>query len=680
MSVIRWGVPSHNSSGLQPVSRIYSGAFPLYNIEAATETDSAQALTKAKYVTLTPATETDSAQALSYGVIVTTKLGVAVQGSSNTNSQVKAVPLLPEGQVTPSRVITPKASFFQSGNLTPATETDQAQSLDVDKYVTLTSTAETDSSQSLDIDKYVTLSSATETDAAQSLNVDKYITLTPATETDSAQNLTFDQNEVFTIGVALQGTTNFDKVISQVPQPLLDSRVTASRIHSGISTPNIDPAYEVDVAQALSITKYVTLTPATETDTAQALNIDKSVVITHASESDAAQALDVDKYVTLSPSTETDTAQDLTTSQTVTPRVGLILQGQTNIGNIIREVDQPVLDTRRLVSASQSAITAPIFVTLTPAVETDVAHTLDFTAGPQTPKPGLITQGSGNMNRTVKAAPTIPRQEPKDPVPGVFVYFYSAPPIFNVITPGSTNQGYKFKGVSQETTTVLPSKITKRSVVGAQNVSITPATETDVAQTLNIDKQKTITPATEINVAHPLSYSTYTFNDQSIRTINLAAVTEIRALANETTVIGLASITELIQQVTVTDSSIYSVLVTDVVSLGSAIDVISIPTISEIVALSDTQNSPVVIVSTNEPISQTQITEFAALSAQGFVVIVTITESTQMVSVTSFVGETTVTEVVSEQDFVDFLTAVTVIDVIAQESDTNVVTGVSIIP
>jgi hypothetical protein len=62
------------------------------------------------------------------------------------------------------------------------------------------------------------------------------------------------------------------------------------------------------------------------------------------------------------------------------------------------------------------------------------------------------TQGFTNMGRIVRAAPTAPRQAVKEPTPGVWVYMFSAPPIYNVIVPGSSNQDYRIQAPVQPPT------------------------------------------------------------------------------------------------------------------------------------------------------------------------------------------------------------------------------------
>jgi hypothetical protein len=59
------------------------------------------------------------------------------------------------------------------------------------------------------------------------------------------------------------------------------------------------------------------------------------------------------------------------------------------------------------------------------------------------------TQGFTNMGRIVRAAPTAPKPNQKEQTPGVWVYMFSAPPIYNVIVQGATNQGSRMAAVPQ---------------------------------------------------------------------------------------------------------------------------------------------------------------------------------------------------------------------------------------
>jgi hypothetical protein len=136
------------------------------------------------------------------------------------------------------------AKWFGAGapqdfDLTPATETDAAQTLSFVKPIRKT------------------LTPATETDAAQGLSATKTIrkALTPAAESDAAQGVTFTKPIRKTLGPAAE--TNAAQALDK------DKRVVVLW------------ASETDTAQVLSITHDIikSLTPATELDQATALSI-----------------------------------------------------------------------------------------------------------------------------------------------------------------------------------------------------------------------------------------------------------------------------------------------------------------------------------------------------------------------------------------------------------------------
>jgi hypothetical protein len=74
---------------------------------------------------------------------------------------------------------------------------------------------------------------------------------------------------------------------------------------------------------------------------------------------------------------------------------------------------------------------------------------------------GVAVQGGSNTKGVVKAAPTVTTTHvPKLPVPQVFVFVFSAPPMYNAIVAGSTNQDYRMQPAPQPVTD--PRKTTSR--------------------------------------------------------------------------------------------------------------------------------------------------------------------------------------------------------------------------
>jgi hypothetical protein len=68
-----------------------------------------------------------------------------------------------------------------------------------------------------------------------------------------------------------------------------------------------------------------------------------------------------------------------------------------------------------------------------------------------TPRVGLVVAGGSNTSAVVRGVPPalMGAHVPKLPVPGVFVFVNSAPPIYNVLVQGGTNQGFRMGRVVQ---------------------------------------------------------------------------------------------------------------------------------------------------------------------------------------------------------------------------------------
>lgn len=113
----------------------------------------------------------------------------------------------------------------------------------------------------------------------------------------------------------------------------------------------------------------------------------------------------------------------------VAPRLGLQLQGSTNQGDTARPVPEPQNPPGQLRVSTLYQASTPV-------------------APPGAPPPTILVQGGstlGNALGVTQGVPLVPPLEPKEQIPQCFVYLYSAPPIYSVVVPGSTNQGYKFK-------------------------------------------------------------------------------------------------------------------------------------------------------------------------------------------------------------------------------------------
>jgi hypothetical protein len=217
----------------------------------------------------------------------------------------------------------PLAQFF---DLTAAAETNAAQALSFIKTIlkTLGFASETDAAQTLNVDKSKLLGVALESDAAQALLKYKSKLLGPSAETDAAQALSVTKTIFKTLGVASEAD------VAQAITKYKSLALTSAAETDAAQALNVDkikvliPATETDVAQVLSITTggggtpiEMTLTPATESDVAQALTASKRVTIITALEADAAVGLTKAKLLTLGFALETDAAQGLTFTKTI---------------------------------------------------------------------------------------------------------------------------------------------------------------------------------------------------------------------------------------------------------------------------------------------------------------------------------------------------------------------------
>jgi hypothetical protein len=280
----------------------------------ATETDTAQALDADKAATVTTATETDTAQAVSFtqeagGVTLTPAVETDAAQALNVD-KAKTLTAATEADA---------AQSLRVPKLTAAVETDAAQALDKDKASTLSPAAETDSAQALSVTKTIfkSLTAATETDAAQAVDKDKSKSLTASSETDTAQALSVTKTIFKSLTAAVETDQAQELSISQagsfdlVPAQTTDTAQPLSITHIHYRTVGI--AAEVDTAQAVAFTKtiYKTLGIASEADVAQAIDRDKTVTVSTATETDGAQALTTFKSDTLGPASETDAAQAL---------------------------------------------------------------------------------------------------------------------------------------------------------------------------------------------------------------------------------------------------------------------------------------------------------------------------------------------------------------------------------
>jgi hypothetical protein len=195
-----------------------------------------------------------------------------------------------------------------------AAETNEAQALSVQNpiEVTLTVTAETDAAQSLTLAKALALAAALETDSAQALTFTKTIVkaLTAAAETDAAQALSFTKTIFVTLGVASETDAALTVSLGgpKSIQPGLETDAAIALTFTKTIFITIAPAAETNTAQTLSPAKVKTLGPATTVEVAQALGKSKNVLVLPAPETDEARQLAVPIQRVLVPALEGDEA------------------------------------------------------------------------------------------------------------------------------------------------------------------------------------------------------------------------------------------------------------------------------------------------------------------------------------------------------------------------------------
>lgn len=75
-----------------------------------------------------------------------------------------------------------------------------------------------------------------------------------------------------------------------------------------------------------------------------------------------------------------------------------------------------------------------------------IASELRFDAGADTPPVlSVALQGGSNQSSALRAVPQPAPQEQRNPQPGVFVFVFSAPPVYHAAIPGFGNYGYTFR-------------------------------------------------------------------------------------------------------------------------------------------------------------------------------------------------------------------------------------------
>jgi hypothetical protein len=231
---------------------------------------------------------------------------------------------------------------FTTVTITPATETNTAQSLDKDKYRSIVLATEINSSRSLDKDKYVSLQTANvETNTAQFLNLSKYKTLNNISETDTAQTL------------------SVTKIIyKSITHAIETNSATSLRI------PKLTPAIETDQAQDFSWKHgAINIAANTETNQAQALTITKRKMLGVNIESDQAIAFTCQKIKSLDLVYESDSARLLTYYKRKSITVALEVDSARQFAHYKNQLITAALETNQAINLT---IFSPEFLELFP--------------------------------------------------------------------------------------------------------------------------------------------------------------------------------------------------------------------------------------------------------------------------------------------------------------------------
>jgi hypothetical protein len=287
------------------------------------ETDTAQAMTRVHSRTLGLVTETDTPQSI--GRVKRKTLGLVTE--TNTAQIVRPAHARTLGQASETDTTFSLARRKQR-TLGQAVESDTAQTTTRRKSKGIGQMSETDTALGVQEVRSRTLGQASETDTAQSTGRRKSRTLGQAAETDTVQPIARQKRK--TLGLVTETDTAF------------------SITEGGGSSVVLNQAAETDTAQPMGRRKLKTLGQVSETDTAQAITRQKRKTLGLVTETDVVLGMARRKSRTLGLLTETST-------------VFAIARVERKALNQVTEVSTAFALTRRhskvlgLVSSSESA-------------------------------------------------------------------------------------------------------------------------------------------------------------------------------------------------------------------------------------------------------------------------------------------------------------------------------------
>jgi hypothetical protein len=257
-------------------------------VNQATETDTAQAITRLKTKVVGQVTETDLAQAIQWAPKHRT---VSQATEADTAQAITRVKQKAIGQVTETDLAQAVQWAPKHRTVAQVTETDLAQAITRVKQKVIGQVTETDSAQAITSRKLLAIGQVSETDLAQPISAGGEIVVSvgQVTETDAAQAVTRIKIR------ALGQTTESDAA-----QPV-----------SRIKSRTIAQTTEADLAQAVGKIKILVISQVSETDLAQALFRSKRVAVAQVIEVDLSQAITRLKRYVIGQVVETDFAQSI---------------------------------------------------------------------------------------------------------------------------------------------------------------------------------------------------------------------------------------------------------------------------------------------------------------------------------------------------------------------------------
>lgn len=382
----------------------------------ASETDTAQALSKKKSKAFTQASEADTAQSISSVKVVSYTAAIETD-SAQALSKTKSKAYTQASETDAAQAL----SKTKSKAFTVATETDAAQTLTVSVGYSYTRADETDSAQSISKTKIKSFTAATEADSAQVISYAKVISYTAANETDSAGSFSKTKIKAYTaatesdiatflsdlklIGVATEtdsaGTVSPKKMVSYGVATESDSAqgfskrkiksftvateadtsgnmystaaiefyVASETDSAGRFQPPFRRASETDSSQSISKKKVVSFTAATETDVATFLSDLKQIGV--ASEADTAGSVTARKIIDYTAATETDSATIITAQRVYLAQVATESDSAQGLSRLkIKAFTQASeVDSAQTITGGEK-------VPINPAIETDTAGTI----------------------------------------------------------------------------------------------------------------------------------------------------------------------------------------------------------------------------------------------------------------------------------------------------------------